>query len=209
VTGSGGGLTGGGDLQAQSGVAGVGDPSSMVGGSSGQLGAESMNAQMGMDGNVTADGGARGVVESQLQGGSYDAGGKAQFAAQAESLDQRDAGQVVRDEAIERSGQGGRVGEAYAAQDRAAEVKYAAANPSETAMGEARYRAAGEAEEHTPDAAKTAMADANVARDTASNPEAAGKAQVNVRVEGAEYEQESKLGVTGVVPPSGGGTDKK
>jgi hypothetical protein len=60
-----------------------------------------------------------------------------------------------------------------------------------------------------PTQAKVAAQDVNVARDAAHNPEAAAEGQVDVRMEGAEIEEEHKIGITGVVPPRGGGTDTK
>lgn len=227
----GGAGTAGGDLQAQSGIGGVRDASNAVGHASGQFGEESVGAQvqapLGVEGNRIVDGGGRGVVDGELGSSDYDVGAKAQYAAHAEALDQRDAGQAVRDAAIERSGyndpravvgeaevaelhaRDGKIGEVSAAQDRVADARYVAANPADAARSEATYRVSGEAAAHVPTQAKVAAADVNVVRDAAHNPEAAAEGQLDVRVEGAELEEEHKLGVTGVVPPSGGGTDKK
>jgi hypothetical protein len=186
-----------------------------------------VRAPLGVDGNRMVNSGGSGAIDGELASSDYDVGGKAELAAHAEALNQRDAGQALTDGAIERSGysdprtelgmaqtaefneRNGRLGDVYAAQERVGDAKYAVANPSDAAMGEAKYQVAGEAQAHVPTQAKVAAQDVNVARDAAHNPEAAAEGQVDVRMEGAEIEEEHKIGITGVVPPRGGGTDTK
>jgi hypothetical protein len=226
---NGGGFSGSGDLQAQSGVSSVRDASNAVGHTSGQFGEESVNAQvhapLGVEGNRIAASGGRGAIDTELASTDYDVGAKAEYAGRTEALNQRDVGQGLTDAAVARSGysdprtqvgmaetaefneRNGGIGDVYAAQERVGDAKYAVANPTDAAMGEAKYQAAGEAQAHVPTQAKVARADANVVRDAAHNPEAAAEGQVSVRVEGAELEEEHKVGITGVVPPKGGGTD--
>ena len=229
---SSGGLDGGagGDVTAQSGTSGVRDMSNQVGRTSGMAGEESVNAQvnapLGTTGEVIANGGGGGYVDTEVGSSQYDVQNKAGAAAHGETLQQRDVGQDLRDDAIDRSGyqdprtsvgmaetaelesRDGRLGEVQAAQGRVSDARTAVANPVGVATSDASYAATGEAQAHVPTAAKTAQADVNVTRDATNNPEAAGEGQVDVKVQSAELEQEHKLGVHGTVGPAGSDPEK-
>ena len=221
--GAGGGAAG--DFSATAGQSSVRDASNQVGRTTGLAGEESVGAQihapLGTTGEVIASGGGGGYVDTEVGSSEYDVRNKGGAALHGEALSQRDAGQGIRDGAIEQSGyqdprvtvgmaetaelesRDGRMGQVAAAQDRAGDVKVAVANPVGAATSEAKYAATGEAQAHVPTAGKTAQADVNVVRDASNNPEAAGEGQVDLKVQQAELEQESKLGVHGNVGVSG------
>jgi hypothetical protein len=183
----------------------------------------------GLDGGVV--GGAQSITGSSVGGDlTANASGGTPGVAGAESVSAQinagDARQAVTDEAVARTGvQDPRVtvegdarverveearDQASDAQARVGEAQAAAADPRAAATGEATFVAGNEVQAHTPAAVTQAQAqaaqgqdDVNFARSAESNPEAVAQGEVDSRVQEAEQEQESKLGVRGNVGVSG------
>ncbi|MDB4959475.1 MAG: hypothetical protein JWO36_7044, partial [Myxococcales bacterium] len=161
----------------------------------------SVYRETGADGKAAVHGGAEGIAERQVNADQFDPSGHASSVAHADKLEARNAGDLARGEAIDRSGyrdpttEAGRVDQlefnerdklvsrAGVSNDSVDDVHAVANDPRGAAAAGSVHAGENLARDHAPASARDAQAQVTVTKDAIENPQLEAEGRVEVAID--------------------------